>query len=179
MKHALALAVLAASCSAPAFAATNVFVSTTQTQAGCAARNSTPGYFQATSFSFGGSEPSVSSGAGAGAGKLTLQNLVISKLFDGCSGTLITQFISDAPIPEVTLLERTTVETTSGPTTTTPLTITLTNARINSYSLTGSGGGAGQENINFTFEKACITAVKSDSKTPTKVCYDSSTNAVQ
>ena len=166
--------VLAAACVAPAFAATSLYVSTSTSETNCSTAAGFKGYFDAQSFSIGGSNATtVSSSGGSGAGKISLQNLTIAKAFDNCSGTLITQFLAEQRIPTVTLVE---TETIGNGVSKTILTITLTDAIISNYVLTdGAGGSVGAEQLSFGYQTACIVSSPLNGNI-TKVCYNSVTN---
>ena len=178
MKLLCTALLLAVSCAVPAFA--SIYVTTSATETNCSSAAAFKGYFEASSFTFGGSASVASAYAGNNSvGKLLLQNLTISKVFDNCSGPLITQFLTEQKIPTVILVE---TELT-GNTSVNILTITLTNALITNYSLSdGARGGVGAEAISFNFQKACIvstpTTITGGAGKSTQVCYDAVKNQV-
>lgn len=178
MKFILAILVFALFAVTPGFAGTDLYVNTSPTESTCSLGSLVKGYFKADSFSFSGSSDSSSLKGTSQTGKISLQNLIIGKGFDNCSGILITQFLQDRTIPTVTMIE---TENDQKGGLNIILKITLTNARIAAYSL-GGGTSVPLESFSFAYDKACIAStipgtpeVKS---VTTTVCYDPSTNTV-
>jgi type VI protein secretion system component Hcp len=134
--------------------------------------------FDARSYSLGGSvvTGTISSGSAA-SGKPALQDLNIAKNFDACSEHLIQTFLGAKVIPTVTLIQ---YSNTSSNTLYAALTITLTNAIINSYEVTGAPSVHPTESIAFTYSKVCVTSITQNPdgslKSPVHVCYDVALN---
>jgi type VI protein secretion system component Hcp len=166
--------------STSAFAAVDYYVNT-GSSVNCTTAQGQSG-FEILSFSLGGMDTVTIGGATGGAGgvsKPKLSNLVVTKQFDACSEPLIKQFLLGSVIPTVTL-----TGVRSGGETEVPipiLTITLTNARIDNWQMSGSEENP-TESVSFAYAQVCVaytpispTGVPGQ---PTKVCYNSTTNKV-
>ena len=138
-----------------------------------------PGYFEVNTFSFGGLRSMDIESGREREGKLSLGNFTIGKAFDNCSGFLMIAFLKGSIIPTLSLIDikRSGTEGAAFKF----LSITLTNAVIANYAVSGSsGGGTPPESISFSFEKACLSSTNqnadgSAAKTST-ICYDAATN---
>ncbi|HWW23063.1 MAG TPA: type VI secretion system tube protein Hcp [Edaphobacter sp.] len=129
--------------------------------------------FDATSYVLGGTEGTGKPGATQAAGKPALTDLSISKNFDACSEQLIQSFLSGKVIPSMTLIQ---YSNSASNQPYAALTITLTNAMINSYEVTGAPSVHPAESLSFSYRKVCMTSVsqRPDGSlgSPVHVCYD-------
>jgi type VI protein secretion system component Hcp len=173
MKRFLMLvSVIVLTTSTPSFAAVDYFVDAGVT---CTTVTGEHG-FDILSFSVGGVDTvTASTAAGPGAGKPNLSSLVVAKQFDACSEPLIKQFLSASVIPTVRLAGLRVQGFVP------ILTITLTNARISNWQMSGSQESP-TESVSFTYAQICIayTPVSPSGAPgqPTSVCYDSARNRV-
>lgn len=122
--------------------------------------------FKVLSWSWGASNPvDVSIGSGAGAGKVSLSDLNITKAFDACSPVLLGGVATGKAFPSLTLA----ASNKEGATTT----VTLTDVRISSWQASGSvTSGAAVESVSFAFSKVCV----SDGDSGAKFCFDVAAN---
>ncbi len=140
--------------------------------------HATPG-FPVQSFTLGGTDPATvgSGGSGSGAGKISLSALSITRGFDGCSESLVRAFLGQARVGSLTLKAYRTAATGSP---VSILTITLTNAVISNYQLSGGSGSLPEEAVSFSYEKVNIesTIVNPDGTLggTVKVTYDVKAN---
>jgi type VI protein secretion system component Hcp len=187
MKLTLILLAFAFSAAIPAFADTDYLlvtpstgvVSNTGGSSGCGsvqttalpgpAANQTPEAI--TSFTFGGTDAASITTAG---GRPALQNFVVSKTFDTCSGYWMTAFLTGAPLQTVTLYARK-IGPTGQPT---PfLIITLKDVSVRQYTVVGDSTFPAEQ-LSLTFTTIGITALKPNGGTMT-LNYDSVSNTVQ
>ena len=159
------------------FAAVDYFVST-GSSVNCTTAEGQSG-FNILSFSVGGTDAIATGGStGIASSKPKLSNLVVTKQFDACSEPLIKQFLLGSVIPTVTL---TGVRTVGDSSPIPILTITLTNARIDNWQMSGSEENP-MESVAFAYAQICIayTPINRDGGAgqPVKVCYNAATNRV-
>ena len=137
--------------------------------------------FNPTSYSLGGSDQvQIGSGSGPTASVPKLANLTVTKVFDQCSEPLISAMLHGSSLQTVTLMQLHTVGQVNIPV----MTITLTNAYVTSWSLSGStapaSGNGPQENFSFTYGNICVahTAITTSGTvgTTTTHCYNVQTN---
>ena len=185
MKIILAAFAVAWCTATSSFASEDLLYVTTSPQVSCeraAPIPGGPGYFEVNTFSFGGLRSVEIDPAREREGKLSLSNFTIGKAFDNCSGFLMIAFLKGSIIPTLSLIDTKRDDITGS--TFKFLSITLTNAVITNYAVSGSSGfGAPPESISFSFEKACLSSTiqsnanGSAAKTST-VCYDAANNVV-
>ena len=173
-----ASAMVLTTCSS-SFAAVDYFVSTGST-VNCTTTEGQSG-FNILSFSIGGMDTVTlggATGAGGSVSKPKLSDLVVMKQFNACSEPLIKQFLLGSVIPTVTL---TGIKTVGDGGSIPILTITLTNARIDNWQMSGSSENP-TESVSFAYAQLCIayTPVNPDGGAgqPIKVCYNAATNRV-
>jgi type VI protein secretion system component Hcp len=177
----LLLAVVALVCLArPAVAQSGDLVVNTGGSVNCVNVKGESG-FDALSYSLGGENTStVVGGTGQQLKKPSLSDLNIQRTFDPCSEALIQSFLSGKVMPTVTLIQY--AKVTSNATPYAALTITLSNALINSYQISGSASLRPTESVAFTYSKVCVASVaqRPDGSLaqPVRVCYDLSKNLV-
>ena len=131
--------------------------------------------FEAYAYTLAGTAGTGKPGAvGTGSSKPSLTDLNISKGFDACSEQLIQTFLSGKVIPTLTLIQYSNVGNSSQPFA--ALTITLSNAMINSYDVSGEPSVRPLESLTFAYRKVCVTSVSQRPDgtlaSPVKVCYD-------
>jgi type VI secretion system secreted protein Hcp len=121
--------------------------------------------FQVLAWSWGASNPVELSSGGAGAGKVNVSDLNITKPFDACSPALLGGVATGKAFPNLTL----TASNKDGATTT----VTLTDVRISSWQASGSStSGAAVESASFAFSKVCL----SDAASGARFCFDLQSN---
>ena len=133
--------------------------------------------FDAVSFSFGGSNTAAAnSGSGSGAGKPDLTSLTIEKHLNVCSEQLIRALLLGNHLASVELTQY--HDNTAAPLTV----ITLSEAAVTSYQVSGDTHKAATETISFSFRTICIasTAQNPDGSLgqPVTVCYNVAQNRV-
>ena len=118
--------------------------------------------FNAQTWSFGAAQTGGSTGGGCGgAGKATVSGLKVQKNFDQCSPALFGGVTTGKHFRTVTVVQ----QDDKGPV----MTVTLTDAIISSYNLTGSQTERNpMEEVSFSFAKLCIN----DSQSGTQTCFD-------
>ena len=117
--------------------------------------------FAVHSWSWGASNPVDLSGGGAGAGKVNVSDLNVSKAFDACSPALFGAVATGKAFPTLTLTQSNSDGTLT--------TLALTDVRVSSWQASGSAGSEGAtESVSFAFSKVCLT----DGGSGTKFCYD-------
>jgi type VI secretion system secreted protein Hcp len=133
--------------------------------------------FEAYAYMLGGTAGTGKPGAvgtGAGSSKPSLTDLTISKNFDACSEQLIQTFLSGKVIQTLTLIQYQNVGASGQPFA--ALTITLSNAMINSYDVSGEPSVRPTESLTFNYRKVCVASVSQRPDgtlaSPVKVCYD-------
>jgi type VI secretion system secreted protein Hcp len=121
------------------------------------------GTFLASSYNFGATQSSdVTSGGGGGAGKATISDLSVARAMDACSPALFGAVLTGKHFASTTL-----VQTDANGNTL--LTITLTDALISSYNISGNQQSPSpSETISFAFRKICVEEASSGSK----FCFD-------
>jgi type VI protein secretion system component Hcp len=106
----------------------------------------------------------------------SLSELSVAKNFDACSEPLIRLFLGSAVIPVVTLIQY----SSGGKEQFAALTITLTNAVMTSYEVTGAPDVHPSEVLLFTYKKVCVASISQNpdgsTQPPVTVCYDASKN---
>lgn len=123
------------------------------------------GIFKVEAWSWGASNSSSFIGGTPGAGKPSIQDLSVTKAFDGCSPALLGLVTSGNVIKEVIL-------TQTGADVTRTTTVQLEGVLVSSWSLSSSTSqSAPFESVSFNFRKVCVT----DTATSASVCYDSAT----
>lgn len=138
--------------------------------------------FQAFSWSVGGTV--TASGYGVlRPGKPSLSSIQITKNIDQCSSPQLQRsFFTGAHLPRVILTQYQTATSDRGPLP--AAVVTLTDAILTQYSLSGSVGSAATENLAFAFGKLCIRDYTYNSVgagpgtgagTSTQACYDVNT----
>jgi len=130
--------------------------------------------FNALSYSLGGTVKTGQPGSGREAKVPSLQDLMVSKNFDACSERLIRLFLGSTVVPVVTLIQYSPAGGSERPYA--ALTITLTNALMNSYEVTGAPQVHPTETLDFTYSKVCVSSITQaeDGRLlpPVTVCYD-------
>jgi type VI protein secretion system component Hcp len=165
----------------PAFAATNIIVNITGNNNSDVCNSTlidkTSG-FEISSYSVGGIGPVTTSSSGAAVAKPTISDLVISKPFSACSGELMKYFLTVHRFDTVTLYDK--AHLSSNFPVEIEFTITLSNAVITSYEVTGTASSDPQELVSLNFTKICYDTRprNSDAKGTPPVCYDRTTNTV-
>ena len=127
-----------------------------------------PGTIEILSWSFGASNTASAGGTGSGgsAGKAAIGDLTVNKRWDDCSPQLFAATVSGKSFKTVTL-------TQSDKNNTVLLTITLTNALLSSFQLSGDQSDEfPTESLSFDFQKICIK----DANGGAQACFDKSTN---
>jgi type VI protein secretion system component Hcp len=128
--------------------------------------------FEATVYSLGGTVKEKKLDTANTAKPPALDDLSVGKSFDDCSSPLIKLFLGSTIVPTVTLIQYGTGDNTRTPV----LTITLTNAVMTSYEVTGAPEIRPTEVLTFTYKSVCISSAsqKLDGtyKPPVTVCYD-------
>jgi len=121
--------------------------------------------FEVQAWSWGASSPVDVSGGGGGAGKVNVQDLSLTKAFDGCSPALLGGVATGKAFPSLTLA----ASNKDGSTTT----VTLTEVFVSSWQVGGtSTSAAAFESVSFAFSKVCLT----DGSSGAKFCYDVKAN---
>jgi len=144
---------------------------TTDGETGFTAKNWTIGGTVAGSF--------TGTGGGAGVSAPALRDLVITKTFDSCSEKLIKAFLmgSTTAIPTLTLTQYSAAKGDAKPI---PLiVITLTDALINLYTVSGAPNVNPVETLDFNYKKMCIASTTMNAEgasSTTKVCYNVSSD---
>jgi type VI protein secretion system component Hcp len=112
-----------------------------------------------------------------------LHDLSITKNVDACSSQLIQDFLGalgGKPIPTVTLIQYSAAKGEQRPVAL--ITLTLTDAIINSYSISGAPSVNPVETLTFDYKKMCFTNVtlgdEGQVKSTVTTCYDRSLNKV-
>lgn len=128
--------------------------------------------FEATGYSLGGTVKEKKSDTADTAKPPALDDLSVGKSFDECSSPLIKLFLGSTIVPTVTLIQYGTGDNAKKPI----LTITLTNAVMTSYEVTGAPAIRPTEVLTFTYKSVCISSVSQNQdgsfKPPVTVCYD-------
>ena len=180
MKLLLSVVALVA-CACPVLAQSGDIVVNTGGSVNCVNVKGESG-FDALSYSLGGTVATNLAGGGVQtAGKPHLSDLAIVKNFDACSEALIRSFLSAKSMPTVTLIHYNRSSVSQQP----PfaaLTITLSNAFINSYQISGAASEHPTETVSFSYTKVCIASITQSPTgtlgTPVRVCYDLARNLV-
>jgi len=122
------------------------------------------GTFAVTSWSWGVSNSGTAvGGGGMSAGKASLQDLHVTKAFDGCSPALLGLVTSGGGLKEVTL-----TQTGSDAGTT----VVLEAALVSSWQLgSTTAQQSPSEQVSFNFRKVCVT----DTVSGAKACFDLAT----
>jgi type VI protein secretion system component Hcp len=125
------------------------------------------GTFLGNSYSFGASQSSdITSGGGGGAGKATISDLSVARAMDACSPALFGAVLTGKHFTSTTL-----VQTDANGNTL--LTITLSDALVSSYNISGNQQNPSpSETISFAFRKICVEEASSGSK----FCFDFAEN---
>ncbi len=137
--------------------------------------------FDATSYVLSGTEGKQQPGGGAGstATAPSLTDLTITKHFDACSEQLIREFLAGRRLPTVTLVQ---YAGSGAGAAYAALTITLTDAMINNYQVTGAPSVLPIESLGLTYTKVCIASITQNAdgslQSPVRVCYDVLRNKV-
>lgn len=127
--------------------------------------------FAATAWSWGASNPTTigSASGGAGAGKVSVSSLNVSKNFDQCSPALFFAVASGKHYASATLTQ----QDSDG---NVVLTLAMSQVFVESWQLSGSVNEAlPSEAVSFAFEKICV----SEPSTSAKVCYNAATAQTQ
>ena len=120
------------------------------------------GTFSVLSWSFGASNPVVIGGGGGGAGKVSISDFNIQKLFDACSPALFGAVISGKHYKTLTFSQ-------SQPKDGDTMVAVLSDVIVTSYQIGGSENTEyPTESMSFAFSKVCITETSSGNK----LCYD-------
>jgi len=135
--------------------------------------------FNATSYSLGGTVKTGRAEPARNARPPALDALSVAKNFDACSEPLIRLFLGSTTIPTLTLIQY----SGGGDGRNVPaLTITLTNAVMTSYEVTGAPEVRPAEVLTFIYKKVCVTSVGQNPdgspQSPVTVCYDVARNQV-
>ena len=122
------------------------------------------GTFLVSGYSFGANLTIDPAGGGGGAGKANVGDLNVVRSMDACSPALFNAVVTGKHIQTATL-----VQTDANGNTL--LTVTLTDAFVSSYQISGSQQSPSPaESLSFAFVKICIEEASSGAK----VCYDAS-----
>jgi type VI secretion system secreted protein Hcp len=123
------------------------------------------------SWSWGASDStSGSNGGPIKPGKNSLQNLSVSRITDKCSSDYLHLSLTGMVSSTVTLTQY----QNNGEGWTPSMVVTLGNAIVSSYQISGStGGGDPYESLSFAFQKICIENKINN----TRACWNASTNA--
>jgi len=135
---------------------------------GCSSVLRTADTFDVSSWTFGAAlAVASSSGGGTSAGKATVSDLLLQKLFDACSPKLFEAVVTGKHFLNATLTEE--GQLPDGRTS--PLLVlTLTDVIADSYRLSGSEtGGQPTETLTLNYRKICVQEMASSSTT---MCYD-------
>ena len=114
--------------------------------------------FPVQSFTVGGSDPLkiTSSATGSGGGKISLSDFSVNRKFDNCSENLVRGFLGQTVIPVLTF---TAYRVGADGKSDAILIITLGNALISNYQISGSGD-LPQESVSFTYEHVRIQSTQ-------------------
>jgi type VI secretion system Hcp family effector len=119
------------------------------------------GTFAVTSWSWGVSNSGTFSG-GTSAGKASLQDLHITKAFDGCSPALLGLVTTGGHLKEVVLTQTASDGTKAA-------TVVLEDALVSSWQLgSTTAQQSPSEQVSFNFRKVCVT----DTFSGAKACFD-------
>jgi type VI protein secretion system component Hcp len=140
--------------------------------------------FNATSYSLGGTvktgrfeQSNAQSNAQSSIRPPSLSDLSVAKNFDACSEPLIRLFLGSTVIPTVTLIQ---YSTGSGERPFAALTITLTNAIMTSYEVTGAPDVHPTQVLLLTYKKVSVISISQNpdgtTQAPVTVCYDAAKN---
>lgn len=127
------------------------------------------GVFKVSSWSWGASNPIQIdvTGGGLGAGKVSLQDLHVTKAFDGCSPALL-GLVTLGTFAKMAVL------TQQGADVTKTTTVELRDVYVTSWQVgSTSAEEAPAEQLSVAFRRICI----SDSASGTSQCYDAATNS--
>jgi type VI protein secretion system component Hcp len=118
--------------------------------------------FEVQAWSWGASNPvDVIGGGGGSAGKVNVQDLSLTKAFDGCSPALLGAVSIGKGFPSLTLVASNKDGTTTS--------VVLSDVRVSSWQVGGtSASAAAVESASFAFSKVCLT----DGSSGAKFCYD-------
>ena len=134
--------------------------------------------FEATAYSLGGTVKPKKSDTADSAKPPALDDLSVGKAFDECSSPLIKLFLGSTVVPTVTLIQYGTGDLAKTPI----LTITLTNAIMTSYEVTGAPEVRPTEVLTFTYKSVCISSLGQNPdgslKPPVTTCYDTAKKQV-
>ncbi len=123
------------------------------------------GVFRVDSWSWGATNVGTVTGGTTSAGKPSLQDLAISKSFDGCSAALL-GFVTSGGMSKELILTQT------GSDVTRTMTLSLDAVLVSSWSLGGrTSEAAPSEQVTFNFRKICVA----DTASSTSTCYDLAT----
>jgi type VI protein secretion system component Hcp len=122
--------------------------------------------FSVLSWSWGASNPvDITSGGGAGTGKVSVSDVNITKPFDACSPALLGAVATGKHYATLTLTQSNSDGTAT--------TLTLSDVIVSSWQASGSiGSEAATESASFAFAKVCLT----DGASASKFCYDLKAN---
>lgn len=129
-----------------------------------------PDSIQIESFSWGMSNPATTTGGGAGAGKVIMQDFHFVKLTDKSSPQLMTHCATGRHIPKVELFLR----KSGGDKPVEYIKVTLEDVLISSYSASGAGtGDRPTESLSLNFTKITFSyqAQKADGSLDTPVLF--------
>jgi type VI secretion system secreted protein Hcp len=126
------------------------------------------GTFKVLAWSWGASNSGTVLG---GAGKANLQDLSVTKLFDGCSPAILGAVTTGAFLKSATLTQ------VGGADVNKTTTIRLNGVQLSSWSLGSTiNEEAPSENLSLNFTEICITDTASGAR---EVCYDAAENRLQ
>lgn len=126
------------------------------------------GAFNILSWSWGATNTIAQQTSGAGAGKVDITGLVVTKRFDECSPALFKGVATGQVFKTVTLTQ----QDSNGNVVTT---LTLTNATVSSWQIGGEvNNELPFESVSFNFTKVCVSDIASG----TTVCYDAALDKV-
>jgi type VI protein secretion system component Hcp len=164
---------------APAMAQYNTVVNIAG-QTSCSTAAGEPG-FDVLTWSIGGTSRLGVGQEGSGASAPVLQDLVVNRIEDACSEQLIKDFVTGQQLTTVTLTQYKSASSGGLPAYA-AVTVTLTDAQVASYTITGGNTIRPLENIDFLYNKMCVATVTQNPDgslmPPQTVCYNVLTGKV-